>query len=164
MGREVRRVPADWEHPKVNDSYIPLFGDSFSTAAAEWDAGNQKWKEGFRDDYDGGWKPLDGSEEVTTYAKWTGERPVEADYMPDWPEEERTHYQMYETCTEGTPISPVFATPEELARWLTNNGASAFASQTASYDGWLRVCRGGFAPMAVMDGKGLRSGVEALTD
>ena len=45
------------------------------------------------------------------------------------PIEERTHYQMYETCTEGTPISPVMETPENLARWLADNGASAFGGQ-----------------------------------
>ena len=164
MGREVRRVPADWEHPKNGDRYIPLYGRSYSEAVKTWDEHNAKWNQGLRDDWSGGWKPLNGEEEVETYAEWNGNRPVEADYMPDWPESDRTHYQMYEDTTEGTPISPVFATPEELARWLADNVASAFAGQTASYDAWLRVCLGGFAPSAVMDAKGLRSGVEALND
>jgi len=48
---------------------------------------------------------------------------------------------MYETCTEGTPISPAFATPEELARWLADNEASAFGGMTASYEGWLRTIK-----------------------
>ena len=81
--------------------------------------------------------------------------------MPDWPEEIKTHYMMYETCSEGTPISPAFKTPEELARWLADNNASAFAGQGASYESWLRICKGGYAPSAIiMNGK-LMSGVEA---
>jgi hypothetical protein len=164
MGREVRRVSANWQHPKNGDRYKPLYGRSYSGAVAKWDEHNAKWNEGLRDDWNGGWKPLDGEEEAETYADWDGDRPVEADYMPDWPEAERTHYQMYEDTTEGTPISPVCETPEELARWLADNNASAFAGQCASYESWLRVCRGGYAPSAVMDAKGLRSGVEALSD
>lgn len=162
MGREVRRVPANWEHPKTDGGYIPLHGRSYSEAIAEWDEGKSKWDEGLRDDWNGGWKPLTGDEDAKSYADWAGERPVEADYMPDWPEADRTHYQMYETTSEGTPISPVLSTPEELARWLTDNNASAFAGQGASYGAWLRVCRGGYAPSAVMDANGLRSGVEAF--
>jgi len=68
-------------------------------------------------------------------------------------------YQMWETTSEGSPISPVFETPEELAEWLVENKASAFGSDTATYEEWLRVCQGGYAPSAVMDEAGLRSGV-----
>lgn len=32
-------------------------------------------------------------------------------------------YQLWETVSEGSPISPVFATPEELARWVSDNRA-----------------------------------------
>lgn len=72
---------------------------------------------------------------------------------------------MYETTSEGTPISPAFATPEELAQWLVDNNASAFADQTASYEAWLRIACGGYAPSAVMTfGSGMVSGVEALKD
>jgi hypothetical protein len=90
--------------------------------------------------------------------------PDKRDYMPDWPEEQRTHYMMYEDTSEGTPISPAFATPEELAQWLVDNGASAFAGETASYDAWLRIARGGFAPSAVLDSGQLKSGVEFMAN
>lgn len=52
----------------------------------------------------------------------------ENDYMPVWAEEEKTHIQMYETCSEGTPISPKFTKDktEELAKWLADNNASSF--------------------------------------
>jgi len=135
MGREVRRVPADWKHPKKRGEFVPLLGS--------W-SNHLKSMEEHPDWYEG--------EEPT---------PRE-EYMPDFPEGTATHYMMYETCTEGTPLSPAFATPEELAQWLTDNGASAFGSQTGSYEGWLRVARGGFAPSAAFSPEtGLISGVDA---
>jgi hypothetical protein len=72
-------------------------------------------------------------------------------------------WQMWETTSEGSPISPVCKTPEELARWLADNGASTFGYSTADYDTWLRMIVGtGWAPSAVMaDGK-MMSGVEAM--
>ena len=156
MGREVRRVPATWEHPREkNGHYRPLYGRSLTTAQAEWD----KSAAAFESDY-----PKQYIECGGDYSKWDGARPSGDRYMPDWPDSERTHLQMYETCSEGTPISPVFATPEELARWCADNGASAFGSMTASYEAWLRIARGGFAPSMVMTGDVMESGVEAHKD
>lgn len=51
-------------------------------------------------------------------------------------------WQMWSTTSEGEPMSPVFATPEELARWLADNRASKFGSTTASYDEWLAIIKG----------------------
>lgn len=92
-----------------------------------------------------------------------GNPPDINDYMPNWPDAERTHLMMYETTSEGTPISPAFRTPEELARWLADNKASAFGSMTASYESWLEVARGGWAPSAIYTPEtGLVSGVEGV--
>lgn len=170
MGREVRRVPADWQHPKrANGDYIPLHGRSFSKEAAEWNEGLAQWLKGFRSDYEGGWRPKEEKYEGMIYDDWSGSRPDEDDYMPDWPDEQRTHLQMYEDTSEGTPISPVMATPEELASWLVDNNASAFGGMTASYEQWLATIKRGFACSAVMtvnsDGTGtMESGVAALAE
>lgn len=164
MGREVRRVPANWQHPKnALGHYIPLLGSSYAKAVAEWDEEAAKWADGFRIDYgkDGRvWKPRD-SDDTGTYEEWAGKRPEESDYMPDWPEAERTHLMMYEDTSEGTPISPAFATPEALARWLADTNASAFGYEGASYEAWLAVARGGWAPSMVISGGRIMSGVEA---
>lgn len=69
-------------------------------------------------------------------------------------------YQMWETVSEGSPISPVFATPEELAHWLADSKASACGDMTATYEQWLATIHDGSAPsMAFVDGK-IMSGVE----
>jgi hypothetical protein len=60
------------------------------------------------------------------------------DYMPEWDEEEKTHIMMY--TSSGTSISPAFETPEELARWLTDTNASAYALSTNTYEQWLEFC------------------------
>lgn len=165
MGREVRRVPQNWQHPKDESGhFIPLYGDCYSEAVARWEEGKKKWDEGLIEDYKGGWESAGGRNLTMTWEEWTGECPVPEDYFPDWNVGTRTHYQMYETTTEGTPISPVMASPQELAQWLVDNNASAFADQTASYDAWLRVCEGGYACSGVVTAGEMVSGVEALTE
>ena len=147
MGREIRMVPKDWEHPKkggFDKNHMPLFGRSYSDAASEFMT--RANANGLQDAVD-----------------WCG-CPDKEGYMPEWKSEEKTHLQMYETCSEGTPISPVMETPEALARWLADNGASSFGHSTASYEQWLRVCKGGYAPSAIITEQGLTSGVAGLTE
>jgi hypothetical protein len=145
MGREVRMVPAGWEHPKdASGNFIPLLGRSYSEDAAEFNA--------IASDR--------GKQEAIDYF---GSEPEPDSYMPDFPEGTATHYMMYEDCSEGTPISPAFATPEELARWLADNKASAFGGRTAPYESWLRVCNGGWAPSAIVSNGVMTSGVEGVS-
>ena len=124
MGREVRRVPKDWKHPRnEHGHFVPLF--------------------------EGGEK----------------EERLRGNFMPEWPDAERTHLMMYENVTEGTPISLAFETPEELARWLADNGASAFGHMTATYEQWLVTCQKGWACSAVIaPGEEIQSGVAALAE
>lgn len=84
--------------------------------------------------------------------------------MPEWKDGEATMLCMYESTSEGTPISPAFPTPEELARWLTDNNASAFGGMTATYEEWLATCHSGYAPSMVMEGQRMMSGVEAQAE
>ncbi len=83
------------------------------------------------------WYPKVGDLYYASFEACHGERPNPVDYMPDWPEEARTHWQVYETVSEGTPVSPVFASIDDLIEWLireagySREGAEAFAR-----DGW----------------------------
>jgi len=162
MGREVRRVPADWIHPIMegppyldgSTRYQPKFNQSYAQAKAEWDEEKAKWDRGEFPSY------ADDEDKKLPFEEWHGEAPDPAYYMPEFPEGSCTHYQMYETCSEGSPISPVMDSPESLARWLADKGASSFGSMTATYDQWLRVCGGGYAPSAFIDSTGLHAGVE----
>lgn len=152
MGRTVRHVPADWQHPR-NDrgQFIPLLEGNPAEDIAEWEEGAAQWQKGlkrFRSIYP--WEPVETDD--GTYEEWAGTRPDPADYMPVWTPEQATHFMMYENTSEGTPISPAFATKEELARWLTDTGASWFAGMTTSYDNWMRMMENSAAslPMFVV--------------
>ena len=115
--REVRRVPANWKHPKdQNGYYIPMY--------EHFPCNKEEIAEGLRD---GRLK-----NNPPNYGR---------NVMPQWPKSERTHYQMYESVTEGTPISPVMKTPEILARWLADNNASAFGDIGATYEQWLAIIK-----------------------
>lgn len=50
-------------------------------------------------------------------------------------------WQLWETTSEGSPQSPVFATPEELAGWCEAN-ATVFGQMTATYGEWYRMITG----------------------
>ncbi len=111
MGREVRMVPPEWEHPRdERDVFIPLHPREFFES-----------------------QDADTPED---------ERIDEADCMPAFGDR-ATHLMMYEDTTGGTPISPAFATAEELAQWLVDNRASVFADTTLDYAGWLDVIESG---------------------
>ena len=125
MGREIRRVPADWEHPKVSkldrqtrsmvEDYQPLFDRSFSEEAREWMDKAIAWYKGVDPDC---------AEHKAThpfYWQWAGMPPDPAYYRPEWTSEP-THYQVYETVSEGTPVTPHFATKAELIDWLVKHG------------------------------------------
>lgn len=121
MGREVRRVAPWWQHPIRPDGQSVSLRDGIDFVPDQ------------------------------LYALAHAEpAPDPADYMPRWSTDERTHLQMY--CrSSGTPMSPVCATPEELAAWLTEHGARAFDELTASYDEWLAIITIGTAPPVALD-------------
>ena len=172
MGREVRKVPADWVHPTdEDDQHIPLldgnFKEEYATSLEErrqWEAG-MKWCYATKT-----WIPKN-PEWTDSADEWFGPPPMSEEYMPSWGDEERTHLMMYETVSEGTPLSPAFATPDELARWLVDNKASAFGYDTATYEQWLSLCReGGSVPTMIMtsdgtvEGTSMVSGVAAFAE
>lgn len=138
MSREMRRVPADWQHPQVTKfsfgspslsrtSFVPLL--SYETFLNR----RRHLKEAMAGQAN---NPNFNLVEIIQNIMGEG-----AMFMPDFGDK-ATHYMMYETCSEGTPISPAFATPEELARWLTDNRACAFGDMTATYEQWLRTAKG----------------------
>lgn len=112
MGREIRRVPRDWTHPKDRHGhYQPMHDRVFEDEAREWldaaiawDTGNDPHKV-----------------KLPFYWQWNGNPPNPLYHRPRWTSEP-THYQMYETVTEGTPVTPHFATKAELVDFLVTHG------------------------------------------
>lgn len=146
MGTEIRRVPPGWQHPvdeggnngnngnngnygNYGDNgnygnFIPLFDRSYDEAVRDYEYGLKQWEEGrhpsqyrFPDDTAG----LSYSE----WCGWEGEPPDPSKYrQQSWTEADATHVQLYENISEGTPISPVFSTVQELGDWMSEHGYS----------------------------------------
>jgi len=70
-------------------------------------------------------------------------------------------YQVWETVSEGSPISPVFATPEDLAAHMATTRWGA--DKGTSYEQWMKFITGpGWVPSGIMDANGYRNGVDAI--
>lgn len=125
MGRELRMVPPNWQHPKSKsgpraerDAYQPLLNQSFTDAFAEWLDDFDRIRRGEFGKYETSYQ-----EDAHPLAAWL------ADYSPPKPEDyrpytdaEATWFQIYETVSEGTPVTPPFATKAELVDHLVKHG------------------------------------------
>lgn len=116
MGREIRKVPPNWEHPKTDrygdGRYQPLYDQRFSDAVTEW---NKEFL---------AWRAPGGEGEAhpdMEFWEWHG-GPPEREYYREYADADATWVQVYETVSEGTPVTPPFATPEELVDYLATNG------------------------------------------
>jgi hypothetical protein len=128
MGREVRRVPANWVHPRnERGEFKPMFDQDFGSVAREWLDDAIAWDNGTHENL---LREPTLKDKYPFFWQWDDNPPDPEHYRPAWTEAEATHYQMYETVSEGTPVSPVFATPEELVDWIVQNlGHSRHAAE-----------------------------------
>jgi len=139
MGREIRRVDLDWEHPRYTErdapfsnrvgQHRPLHDNDYAAAAREWIAEFEQWQRGEHP-----------SQKATPsicqfYWEYAGNPPESDDYRAE-PFKNPVGYQVYETVSEGTPVSPVFATKAELVEYLVAHGD--FWDQKRGHGGWRR--------------------------
>lgn len=86
------------------------------------------------------------------YESWEQEEPPAGD-----------GWQVWETVSEGSPITPVFSTPEALARWCANDDNDKSVTRGLSYERWLKFITGpGWAPSMISFGGQVMSGVEGV--
>ena len=81
--------------------------------------------------------------------------------MPEFPEGTATGWQLYETTSEGTPVSPVFATAEELAAWC-EDGATVTARLKWTREQWLQSFRDestDVQSLLFIDSSGMHTGI-----
>ena len=117
MGREIRRVPPNWEHPKVErygrTEYQPMFDRDYKKEKQEWIDGLMAWENKTDPDYDPEYE----------WWEWNGNPPDREYYVPyDVDDPSCTWFQVYETVSEGTPVSPPFESEDELIDYLTTKG------------------------------------------
>lgn len=137
MGREIRRVPKGWIHPKKwypfpppgREGYAPLFDKPYGDAIDEWIRERALWVKGEHPDQA-------TYNSTSTWEEWSGSAPQPEDYRPQWAVGEATCLQVYETVSEGTPVSPVFESKAELKAWLMSQGHSESSAEAFVNDGW----------------------------
>jgi hypothetical protein len=144
MGREVRRVPATWVHPRdPGGDLVPMY-EHFPYNDSEVQEGLAAgWLVNEPPHYGVPVMPQWPHEERTHYMLYATDVPI----IPQWPEEDRTHDMM--STTKGTPLSPAMPTPEALAQWLVDRQTRLCADAAASYATWLAVIRGSAPPEAM---------------
>ena len=179
MGREIRKVPANWDHPFKEDRYgctryQPMYDRTYQEACADWLSDFDRIRSGGMDKF-----------ERDCYANvcdWASENTAPSpEYYRPWSDEEAIWFQVWETVSEGTPVSPAFETQEELIQYLADHGDfwdqkrclepgwQELWGGTPGVSGWGReqaerfVMGPGWAPsMVISDGR-VMSGVEAVT-
>lgn len=146
MGREVRRVPPNWNHPKCDrygdDRLQPMYDERYEDASLEWRSSYARWEAGEKMEH----REDDGS--LLDFWEYRGNPPDRKYYRP-WRDDEATWFQLWETVSEGTPVSPPFATAEELAAHLAEHGDDW--DQHRGHGGWGKVradafVKAGWAP------------------
>lgn len=200
MGREIRRVPVDFQHPRAwyetlnrplfggvaekrwKEARRPMFSRTLSEAQRDWDVEREEflasekaqrrwtqedqdnWRERYPDRAD--WI-VPGELVWASVEDYVGQRPADDEdgalYTPeDWPPESERGWVVYETVSEGCPITPCFSTPDELIDWLATKGTewdSPMSSEAAE-----RFVKGGWAPSMMISGGVLSSALESFED
>lgn len=156
MGREIRRVPPNWEHPRRDCTHSPWKGgcdeakqhggkcyqpmhDSDAEAAfADWQEEYAEWLAGEHDRVNAeyGEAEYPKAEPYRAFCNWHGQPPDPNYYRTKWDESAATWYQVYQTVSEGSPVTPPFATKEELIDYLVANGD--FWDESRGKGGWSR--------------------------
>jgi hypothetical protein len=186
MGREIRKVIHNWEHPKrekynpfkriMEESFQPMHDCPADQAWKEWLADFQKWKDGGRKEEVEKYElEYEGMGDYESFCAWAGRPPNPVYYRPAWNEEDMTWFQLYETVSEGTPVTPAFETQDELIDYLVEHGdywdqkRRKAGDSIMNCDPWPRdqaekfVKGAGWAPSMVSDGTKMMSGVEFVT-
>jgi hypothetical protein len=95
------------------------------------------------------WHPLTAKQQAED---WEPEQPPIGDA-----------YQIWETVSEGSPISPAFLDPSDLATWMVANDRSVTSDMT--YDNWMNFILGdGWAPSMIMTESNIMSGAKAISE
>ena len=180
MGRQVRRVLPNWEHPvnnpcehwgqKCDPCYEPLQeGVKYFHRLEGWMAEVREYL----------FDPVPAGSTTAAYrAEWADKRHANADVLewvgrPPNPKhyttictpEEATWFQAYETVSEGTPVSPPFETVDELIDWIEANGLGGMHSGPVAREVAENFVKAAWAPSFIMTpGKGIQDGYTMHTE
>ncbi|MDQ5822791.1 MAG: hypothetical protein M3441_01090 [Chloroflexota bacterium] len=139
MGRELRQIRAGWQHPRDSKgNYIPLHDRSYDEAMADYLCAERLWAEG-RHPSQQEWPD---KTQGLTYREWASGAPDPDHYRAEsWNEDEAVMWVVYENVSEGTPVSPPFATLPDLLDWMLRHGFNADEVKEIQHVGRLPTIR-----------------------
>lgn len=139
MSLVVRKVPKDWEHPKLETGeFKPMLEEYYLDSLNRWWRWHEQWIEGTHP------HQLENAEKTKScrfYAEWGGDPPSCENYSPfKFSEEEKVCFQIYENVTFGTPLSPVFTSLKQMRNWMIDQGYNPeFAGRFCQIEGDQQV-------------------------
>jgi hypothetical protein len=122
MGRELRLVPPNWQHPRDDRGQLqPMHHGSFSEAFSRWIEDFDRVRRGELSESE---RVCYAGEGKTALAEWLKDEgtPPDPAYYGTWDPATATWFQVWETVSEGTPVTPPFATAAELVDYLVEGG------------------------------------------
>lgn len=148
MGREVRMVPPNWKHPQFYHGPTgqmrdqPMFDSRIEDAMQDWLEEFDRIRSGDMKEHERECYPLG-------LADWLQEdgMPPNPKYYRPWVDEDATWFQVWQTVSEGTPVTPPFATQDELIRYLADNG-DFWDQKRCREDGWETLYGGKYGVSA----------------
>ncbi len=120
MGRKLVMVPPNWQHPNNADGHPqPMYDQWFEDAFDEWLAEFDRIRTGDLTDIERECYPSS-----RPLAEWLLDEgaPHDLAYYRPWRDEEATWFQVWQTVSEGSPVTPPFATKGELVDYLVEHG------------------------------------------
>lgn len=137
MGRELRRVPMDFDYP-LNTVWYGYFMNYVPNTCMS--IKDRKYCESCKE-----YARIRGIEisdyGCPKYDEYFSEITEKLKALCEPPKGEG--YQLWETTSEGSPVSPVFKTLDKLCEWCEEN-ATTFANYKASKEEWKQMLEDDF--------------------
>ncbi len=169
MGREIRRVPAGWFHPEQECKHRPgcrypinAPGLCFIPLRKDFKEASDQWVAGFM-----AHRHTAEPRDPEYFWEYEGPPPEREDFV-DYEGSPATWFQVYETVSEGTPVTPSFATQDQLIDYLVKHGDSwRWRQGTGGYtraqaEKFVKTTE--WVPSMTMGPGGVKMGIECVDD
>jgi hypothetical protein len=115
-------VPPNWHHPRDDRGNLrPMYDRNFDDVFAEWLVDFDRIRRGELTNVERNCYAEPGMNPLAEWLRDEGMPPTSDQHRP-WRTEDATWVQVWETVSEGTPVTPPFATKAELVDYLVAGG------------------------------------------
>lgn len=155
-------VPPNWQHPTDDRGNLKSMHDrNFRDVFSQWLTDFDRIRRGELTDVERNCYVKPGTIPLCEWLHDEGGPPDPDTYRP-WRDEDATWFQVWETVSEGTPVTPPFATRAELVDYLVRGGDDW--DRRRGRGGYTRAqaesfVNAGWAPSMMISGGQIVSGI-----